>query len=111
MECRVTVRLELGGIWFEWDLEKAWNNNLKHGVDFREAATTFLDSGSKVRRDDGHSASEERWTLIGMSKAGRVLTSSYTYRDRWLRIIGCRTANARERHEYAPRRRRRRRHS
>lgn len=39
----MTVRLDLGGVSFEWDLEKAWINRLKHGVDFREAATTFLD--------------------------------------------------------------------
>jgi len=39
----VTVRLELGGLSFEWDLEKARINKLKHGVDFDEAASTFLD--------------------------------------------------------------------
>jgi uncharacterized DUF497 family protein len=111
LECRVTVRLELGGISFEWDKGKAWINKLKHDVDFDEAATTFLDPHAKARRDDVHSESEDRWILVGMSKFGRMLTSSYTYRDRWLRIIGCRTANARERHKYAPQRRRRRRHS
>ena len=106
----MTVRLELGGIAFEWDLEKAWINEIKHGVDFDEAATTFLDANSQSHQDDLHSVLEERWTLIGMSKFGRLLTSSYTYRDRWLRIIGCRTANPRERHDYTPKRRRRRRY-
>lgn len=106
----MTVRLELGGLSFEWDLEKARINKLKHGVDFDEAASTFLDPRSQADWDDLHSGSEERWTLIGMSKLGRMLTTSYTHRDRWLRIIGCRTANARERHDYTPKRRRRRRH-
>ena len=106
----MTVRLELGGLSFEWDARKALINELKHGVDLNEAATTFLDVRATAYRDESHSRSEERWTLVGMSKFGRLLTSSYTYRDRWLRIIGCRTVNARELHEYAPKRRRRRRH-
>lgn len=106
----MTVRLELGGISFEWDGAKARVNMLKHGVDFREAATSFLDTNAIVRRDQPHSVSEERWTHVGVSRSGRLLTTSYTHRDRWLRIIGSRTATTRERHEYAPKRRRRGRH-
>lgn len=101
----MTVRLELGGLSFEWDRKKAWTNERKHGVEFDEAASSFLDAHSRVTRDALHSALEERWTLIGASSSGRLLRTSYTHRDRWLRIIGCRTANARERHEYAPNRR------
>lgn len=103
----MTVRLELGGLSFEWDTEKAWTNERKHGVDFDEAASSFLDPRSLTIRDDLHSALEERWIMIGVSSSGRLLRASYTQRDRWLRIIGCRTASARERHEYAPKRRRR----
>jgi Uncharacterized protein conserved in bacteria len=106
----VTVRMELDGLSFEWDRKKAAINARKHGIAFDEAASTFLDAHAIGSRDDAHSGSEERWTQVGLSKFGRLLTSSYTYRDRWLRIIGCRTANARERYEYAPKRRRRRRY-
>lgn len=56
----MTVRLELGGFSFEWDPKKAWINELKHGIDFDEAATTFLDVGATAYRDDSHSQSEER---------------------------------------------------
>jgi uncharacterized DUF497 family protein len=38
-----------------------------------------------------------------MSKSERILTASYTHRDPVAQIIGSRTANARERHEDAPR--------
>jgi hypothetical protein len=34
LESRVTVRLELGGLSFEWDREKAWINERRHGGDF-----------------------------------------------------------------------------
>lgn len=83
---------------FEWDLDKAESNLLKHGVSFPEAATVFGDTLSANFPDEGRS--ERRWIIIGMSEQGRVLIVCHIEEDEAIRIISAREATRQERRFY-----------
>ncbi len=85
---------------FVWDRDKAAANLRKHGVDFEEGATTFGDPLSLTIRDPDHSVGEERWLLVGESRAGRLLVVAYTERGDEIRLITARSATRRERQTY-----------
>ena len=85
---------------FEWDQKKAKSNRKKHGIDFDEAATVFLDPFSVTIPDHDHSAEEQRYIDIGSSEKGRVLVVVYTDRSVNVRIISCRKATYSERKYY-----------
>jgi uncharacterized DUF497 family protein len=85
---------------FTWDPKKAQANLRKHRVDFREAATIFGDPLSVTFPDEGHSASERRFLIIGASARGRVLVVSHAEAEGQVRIISARTATRRERTFY-----------
>ena len=95
------VRFLLGELEFAWDPEKARSNADRHGVSFEEAATTWLDPLAIERRDEVHSAEEERWLRIGTSLRGALLVVWSTERGEErkpvIRIIGARRANRKER--------------
>lgn len=74
---------------FEWDDKKEAANVKKHGISFLVAVECFEDPKSLVFDDTAHSESEQRFFLIGKTKAGRVLTVWYTERANKYRIIGC----------------------
>ncbi len=57
------------GYRFEWDEKKAALNLRKHGVSFEEAATVFGDPLSLNMPDPDHSLDEERFVLLGLSRA------------------------------------------
>ena len=80
---------------FESDPNKAAISLRKHGVEFDEAVTCLLDAMALVR-DDPDAVDEVRHILIGMSKAGRMLTVVYTMRGEIPRIISARKATRRE---------------
>ena len=52
---------------FEWDATKASVNFLKHKVTFAEAIEVFYDSNALEDYDAGHSTSETRFSIIGLS--------------------------------------------
>ena len=86
---------------FEWDLRKAEANERKHGVKFEEAATVFDDPWGILIDDEGHSGSEERFVLLGMSLAARCLVVSHCERSgRIVRIISARKATRSEETTY-----------
>lgn len=72
---------------FEWDVEKARANLAKHGVDFFEAMSAFLDEHRIIATDEAHSESEPRYFCIGKVE-NRVLTVRFTYLKGMIRIIG-----------------------
>jgi len=82
---------------FAWDKRKAASNLKKHGVSFTEAATVFGDTLSLTFPDPDHSANEERFITIGMSRAGRVVLVAHTDRSGAIRIISARKATRAER--------------
>ena len=90
---------------FEWDIEKARANRVKHGIGFEEAATIFSDPRMLAIYDDAHSESEDRWITMGASAASRVLVVCHTYRQGSdgpfaIRIFSARKATRRERKQY-----------
>ena len=58
---------------FEWDERKATTNAKKHGVSFDEAKSVFVDERAKLIDDPDHSEDEERFVLLGLSSALRLL--------------------------------------
>lgn len=91
---------------FEWDASKATANVRKHGISFEEAETAFLDDHARVLEDPDHSTDEDRFLLLGMSVALRVLVVVHCIRedDSTIRIISARKATRVERAQYGARR-------
>ena len=85
---------------FEWDPEKARENEQKHGVTFLEASEVFDDDHSSSVRDPDHSAGEERYLIFGISKQGKHLVVAYTERGERIRLISARHMTIRERKAY-----------
>jgi len=85
---------------FEWDPEKARENEQKHGVGFPEASEAFDDDHSSSVPDPDHSADEDRYLIFGISKQGRHLVVSYTERGKRIRLISARQMTSRERRAY-----------
>jgi uncharacterized protein len=85
---------------FEWDPEKGWENEQKHGVSFLEASEIFDDDHSSSVPDPDHSAKEDRYLIFGISKQGKHLVVSYTERGERIRLISARHMTSRERRAY-----------
>jgi uncharacterized DUF497 family protein len=85
---------------FEWDSDKARDNEQKHGVSFLEASEVFDDDHSSTVRDPDHSADEARYLIFGASKQGKHLVVSYTERGDRIRLISARAMTSRERRAY-----------
>ena len=91
---------------FEWDENKAAENERKHeGVTFKEATETFLDANAVEDFDDEHSDAEEiRYLRIGNSSK-RLLRVSFTVRadeseTEIIRIISARKGRTEEEEIY-----------
>lgn len=65
---------------FEWNRAKTTANIHKHAVSLEEAATVFAVLLSHAFPDIDHSDDENRFLLIGVSHAGRILVVSHTGR-------------------------------
>jgi len=87
---------------FEWDERKNAQNKRKHGVSFAEAVTAFYDDNAILTQDPDHSEEENRFLLLGLSSALRMLVVCHCYResDEIIRIISARKATRLERHQY-----------
>ena len=85
---------------FEWDPKKAASNLKAHDVSFDEATSVFGDILSLNMPDPDHSEDEQRFLVVGMSTASRLIVVSYAERPPRTRIISARLATKRERQEY-----------
>jgi uncharacterized protein len=85
---------------FEWDPKKAASNLKNHGVSFDEATSVFGDLLSMNMPDPDHSVSEQRFLVLGVSAASRLVVVSYAERPPRTRIIRARLATKRERRKY-----------
>lgn len=85
---------------FEWNPDKADENERKHGVSFPEAATVFGDPLSLTVADPDHSVGEARFLTIGMSHQQRLLVAAHADRDDVVRLISARAATRAERKIY-----------
>ena len=95
----------MAAIDFEWDPAKALANIKKHGVTFEEARSVFLDERALMIADPDHSAAEDRFVLLGLSAASRVLVVVHCYRqdESTIRLISARRATRPERETYTTR--------
>jgi uncharacterized DUF497 family protein len=87
---------------FEWDDQKAVANLRKHGVSFEEAKSVFADERAKLINDPDHSEDEDRFVLLGLSSALRLLLVCHCYRGAGnvIRIISARKASVKESESY-----------
>ena len=84
---------------FEWDEHKNELNIFKHDVSFEEAATVFDDDYAVTIYDENHSAYEDRFLVIGVSKYSLQLTVCHCYRgenEDIVRIISAWEARGKE---------------
>lgn len=88
------------GLLFEWDPGKARSNLKKHDVSFDEASTAFKDTLSITISDPLHSSEEDRFVLIGLSGANRLLVVVHTERKERIRLISARLSTRKERIHY-----------
>jgi uncharacterized DUF497 family protein len=88
----------MNSIKFDWDPHKAAINQKKHKVSFEEAKSAFYDERAKLIDDPDHSADEERFILLGLSRLLRVVVVCHCYRgdDNVIRIISARKATTQE---------------
>lgn len=87
---------------FEWDENKNRINQKKHGISFDEAQTVFYDSDARIIDDPEHSAIEDRFIILGLSKKANILVVCHCYRDSdtIIRIISARKATTNESKQY-----------
>ena len=85
---------------FEWNSDKANLNLKKHDVSFIEASTVFNDPLSVTFPDPEHSYGEERYVIIRLSSASRILIVPHTDRADRVRIISAREATRNEQRFY-----------
>ena len=84
---------------FEWDVAKAASNERKHGISFEEAKSVFYDEFAIQFYDPENSELEEdRFLLLGLSSAARLLLVCHCERDsgNTIRIISARKATKTE---------------
>ena len=83
---------------FEWDERKAAANLKKHHVSFEEAKSIFFDDFGVQFFDDDHSSGEDRFLMLGMSSAAKLLIVCHCEREHGavIRIISARKATKRE---------------
>ena len=83
---------------FEWDPPKAVANLKKHQISFEDAQSVFYDEFAFQFFDDLHSSGEERFLMLGMSSAARLLIVCHCERESGavIRIISARKATRRE---------------
>jgi uncharacterized DUF497 family protein len=68
------------GLRFEWDEANDRANKRKHGVSFEGAQTVFLDEKAIRYFDPDHSATQDRFLILGMGFQLRVLVVCHCYR-------------------------------
>jgi uncharacterized DUF497 family protein len=85
---------------FAWDPRKARANLEKHEVSFWDARFAFRDPLSISIPDPDHSAAEDRFLLVGLTRTGRLVVVAYAERRDEIRLISARLATHRERKAY-----------
>jgi len=80
---------------FKWDKGNS-DKPKKHGLTLEETEEVFFDENKIVFDDWKHSGAEQRITLLGKTKKGRLLNITYTLRENKIRVITARAINKKE---------------
>ena len=100
------IKLRLGGMLFTWDDEKEKINIRKHGIDFKTAASVFVDSYLYIENNSiDEYTGEERFDAVGSIGGRKLLFVVYVERitingNDIIRIISARKAEKEERIRY-----------
>ena len=89
------MRTDKNAAEFDWD-EGNSEKPKKHGLTLTETEEAFFDENKVMFTDWEHSATEQRITLLGKNKRGRLLNITYTIRAKKIRIITARSVNRKE---------------
>jgi uncharacterized DUF497 family protein len=91
-------RFYLDMLRFDWHERKNRRNRTKHRVWFEEAQSVFSDPHARLFYDPEHSVEEDRFLLLGVRSAARILVVVHCYResDSTIRIISARKAIKKE---------------
>ncbi len=84
---------------FEWDKHNTEKNLKKHNVTSNECEEAFFNE-ALIALDTKHSYNEERYFIMGITNAGRLLFVVYTIRRNKVRVISVRDMNKKERKIY-----------
>ena len=87
---------------FVWDSSKEKINISKHKVTFEEAKSVFYDPIAKLIHDPDHSAEEDRFIILGLSKKLNLLVVCHCHKEAedTIRIITARKATNTEKKQY-----------
>jgi uncharacterized DUF497 family protein len=72
---------------YEWDEDKNFVNQKKHGVSFEDAQNAFDNPKRIIIRDLDHEKGEKRFFCLGLVE-GAVMTVRFSYRRKRIRIYG-----------------------
>ena len=102
LQLHCSYHFPMSNLSFEWDERKSAANAKKHGVSFEEAKSVFVDERAKLIDDPDHADDEDRFVLLGLSGALRLLLVCHCYRSAGsvIRIISARKASAHESKSY-----------
>jgi uncharacterized DUF497 family protein len=92
----------MNGIKFIWDEDKNQKNIKSHNISFEEAKTVFYDPKAKIIYDPDHSKEEDRFIILGLSKALNLLIVCHCYKEQeeQIRIFSARKATKNEKKQY-----------
>lgn len=87
---------------FDWDPQKAAENEKEHGVSFEEVSTVLRDRLSITEVDETHSTPDEpRFRTVGQSSRGKTLVVIHSDRgEDTIRIISTWKASRGQRKKY-----------
>ena len=85
---------------FQWDKGNTDKNLYKHNLTTEQIEGAFLDVNRKIYKDVLHSASENRYILLGQEISGTLLYVVFTLRKQKVRVISARSLNKKEVHLY-----------
>ena len=92
---------------FEWDEEKNWSNDAKHGLGFEIAALVFEDPEAVSFLDDRFDFGEKRWVTLGRIDFAIIYVAHTVEEDddgeEIIRIVSARQTTAREKRIYLSR--------
>ncbi|MCA9897412.1 MAG: BrnT family toxin [Ardenticatenaceae bacterium] len=87
------------GINFEWDVDKAYANFKKHGVDFQTAVELFFDP-FLMALEEKVEEGEMRHHAVGMTPNWQILFVAFVWRGDDIRLISARLATNSEKKRY-----------
>ena len=92
----------MSALHFEWRALKAAQSLRKHRVAFEEGVAVFSDEHARLIADPDHSATEDRFVLLGLSGRLRLLLVVHGDRagDDVIRLISARRATRAEARQY-----------